>query len=272
MIPDSRKLKRGLKDISPLFSAPQEAEPFSVLGEPPVPGIQCFSLFSQESLRHSRYLSRHLAAQLGTEACPCVAVYIDSSRPGPVREGEQPFWAFSSASSAGYFQEYDLTWEQFQAAFHQRNAFISRAGSSFQNLIVFLDFSYTNLKHVGKILPLLDKWILLMEPSLSSMSETYRIIKTSLLLNRSVEYFVLIQSPASNGSEGVLFEHFSEFMTRRLGVHLNWLGHFQPLDNLQPVLHETALGQLLLKPFESSSTLKEKKELAELIYTFSREK
>ena len=79
MIPDARKLKRGLKDISSFFSDPQEPEPLDVFSQDAAPGIQFFSLLSQESVKRSRFLSRYLGAQLGTEACPCFVIHIDSS-------------------------------------------------------------------------------------------------------------------------------------------------------------------------------------------------
>ena len=269
MIEDSRKLKRGLKDISPLFSDAQENEQEDILIQNSgVPNIQCLSILSREPGEGLGRLSRYLGAHLATENCPFFVIRIVPSLQKMIgkNDGQDPLTV--PAASSGVFQEYHLTWEQYQAAF-KKGLQISKEGF-FQNLTVFLDFPYAHRDYVENILPLLDKWILLMEPTLRSMAETYRMIKTSLLLNRTLEYFVLIQSPSKGGNESFLFEQFSESVTRRLGVHLNWLGHFQSFENGGPFLQEAALNQLLCKPYEFPSNFKEKKGLAELISAFSQ--
>lgn len=269
MMEDSRKLKRGLKDISPLFSNPQESGQGDILVRSGAPDIQCLSLFSQETPEGLRSLRQYLGTRLGTEDCPCFMVRIDSAVPKTNGKGSEQRWAEIPRTPPGFFQEYGLTWEQCQN-FFKKDIASAKAYPSAGGFTVFLDFSYARLDYFEKILPLLDKWILLIEPKLRSLTETYRMIKASLLLNRSLEYFVLIQGPSDSENISVLFEQFSEFVTRRLGVHLNWLGHFQSLENVGPFLQEEAVNQLLLRSYEFSSNFKEKQGLADLISTFSQ--
>ena len=120
--------------------------------------------------------------------------------------------------------------------------------------IIFLDFPFFDSLYSQKIISLLDRLILLVRPDSDSISDAYKMIKACVSQNNFLEYFLVFQGAASDVRAGRFFEKFSEIAGRRLGINLNWLGCLDLQHESEPVLN-----MLLLKP--NNVMTREKKAL-----------
>lgn len=100
--------------------------------------------------------------------------------------------------------------------------------------ILLFDFDYSNPLYFEKIVPVLDQWILLIKPEQESLCEGYKFIKASVPLNRDLEYFIVLNEAAWDDRGILLFEKFSDMVSRRLGLSLHWLGYWDRM-NLEPL-------------------------------------
>jgi len=97
------------------------------------------------------------------------------------------------------------------------------------------------------------------------------MMKSSMALNSHLEYFVLFDKIVDDSQASRLFEKYGEFVSRRLGIHLSWLGSVQLEKGREP-LSRLALDALFM---DSSNMLHsvEKRAVAEYllqIQSFSR--
>lgn len=228
---EPKHLKRGLKDISPLFqsSAPKEPPRLTATTAPGLP-LQSLSVICPESPSESLFFNACLASKMQSQAydCALISVADKSSK-------QKPSSFKNNYSSVKRFQ---ISLGQFEEICHSK----SRSAENFGSSVFFFDFDYANPILLEKMLPILDKWVLLIKPGQESMMEGYKFIKASIPLNSSLEYFIIANGMPSDHSSQ-FFERFSEMVSRRLGVTLHWLGHFDPrfpsaidglvLDNLQ---------------------------------------
>lgn len=239
----SQRLKRGLKDLSPLFGkiAPAVTEKNTTATELDRPSLRCLSVYSAHLSSDSLLLSTFLSSKLANGKTPCFILTLDTS-------GRNVSTPRAAESFGPHVKRLTLTegeWGAFQEGLTRVSEERSSAGASSHEL-VFFDLEYSKLSHFARLIPVLDQCILLLQPTLESFTECYRLIKSTQYFHHRLEYFVLYEgSQSGNGAEAV-FERFSHVISKRLGVNLVWLGHVEWPRQGQP-LHYHLNFQMLLE-------------------------
>jgi hypothetical protein len=130
--------------------------------------------------------------------------------------------------------------------------------------MLFLDFDYENVPQFQKIIPVMDKCLLLVRPQAEAITETYKIIKATRGLNPDLDYYFVYDGFPDDRRGGVLFERFAGMAARRLGVHLVWLGYFH-LGDGQRGIFENLNYELLFLNQKGRTESVEKFLLADLV-------
>ena len=269
---EERKLKRGLKDISPLFS--REREEKTVLVENAESGIQILNVFSPDLAGDSLFLNTYLASQVASRERPCSILsihsrYLERERETEERNGSACGRKSNALESLGaHLKRHTLSWDELEQVWQRPLA--PRLSAQPRAQILFLDFEYSQAPYFERVIPLLDTWILYLEPSLESLSEAYKMIKAASTLNVHLEYFLLFAGKPADKKGDYLYERFSDMAARRLGVSLNWLGSLHLPRGSQAILAELALDRLMMKSFDFSDSC-EKISLAELTHSFMKD-
>lgn len=211
---DSKKLKRGLKDISPLFedrSKPVNRLESSFETFKPVSRPQSISFWSAESSQGRTLLNSKMAARVQSKGCESLLISLKSEIM-PAANLELP---------PGQ-KHYSLSLDQFEIICRSD----LKPVEGFENAVLFFDFDYSNPVHFEKVIPMLDKWILLVGPELESLTEVFRFLKASMPLHKNLEYYFMAQTKDEKIAES-LYEKFSDMVSRRLGIAMNWLGLYE---------------------------------------------
>jgi len=209
---ESRKLKRGLRDISQLFRSKSERAPAK--SEPSLPrASKIVSVISPNNPGDSLFLNTFLASQVEPFQYQCliVSISLDESRVSD----------FSTATERTV-----ISWNQFLSYCHKG---ISENMSHEQNAaLVFIDFEYTHVPEMEKVINLVDKLVILLRPTFESFKEAYKAIKATYYFNREIEYYVIFEGASDDPRGTVILEKLSEMASQYLGVQLIWLGsiHF----------------------------------------------
>lgn len=245
-----KKLARGLKDISPLFS---EGE---VPAAPSSLSIQILSVSSSSMDDDSLLLNTYLASRLASQETPCSLVSLLSRSSGLCS------WRLPSKKSELFgrnIQRHSLYWDEFQdvlAAGARKTPSPGRGGRN-----VFLDFECRHLLYFPNLLMFLDKWVLLLKPATDSMTEGYKMIKAGLTLNPFLECFVLFEAKANPPLDSSIFEKFAALVSKHLKVNLGWLGWLDLKDPDRFFTAELNEDQLQYRPSGSRLSM-EKLNLA----------
>ena len=238
-----QKLKRGLKDISPLFGKPE----FLVEDRPNLPDgkTQCLSVYSANLPGDSLLLSTFLASKLAQPVMPCFILTLQTD---PHEGGQASRSSFLSQgeSYGDYLKRLTLVWEEFDQMCHSGNLKGPvPEGRRESTETLFLEFDHSDLHLFRKLVPLLDKYVLMIQPSLESMTECYRMVKSLLCFNPDLEFYLLFEGSSSDPRGEILFERFSSMVSRRFGTSTSWFGNLDWLRADQP-LHFNLNFQLLL--------------------------
>lgn len=209
----SKKLVRGLKDISPLF---QEEPPHSKISRPLE--LQVLGISSPHYDEDSFFLNAFLASQFTSSEKPISLVSVFSRYSQPPQDLE----AENLASSRSHFHRHCIYWDQLEDVItlapesHDPKRLVSRD--------IFLDFERHHLLYSPRVIRLLDKWVLVMRPTAESLTEGYKMMKAGFAMNPEVEFFIILEGKAQEAQGRVIYEHFSNFIMRHLQVNLGWLG------------------------------------------------
>lgn len=226
MMDDSKKLVRGLKDISSLFSA--------VSGDAPVrrsPEVQVLGVSSPDCDGDSLLLNTFFASQIASPDKPCSLLSV-LPRCSRVSSGSRKG---TSESFGDHLNRYCLYWDELRDLVS--GPFLSRAEGMLQSRDIFLDFEYRHLLHFEKAVSLLDKWVLLLKPTAESLTEGYKMMKVGLALNPQLEFYITLSGKAEVAKGEMVFDRFSDFALRHLEVQLGWLGW---MDLADPARHFSA--------------------------------
>ena len=120
---------------------------------------------------------------------------------------------------------------------------------------------------VQKMIHSLDRCIILLRPTLESLTEGYKIIKSTHALNREIEYFILFEGVHSDARRSFLFERLSGIVSKYLALQINWLGYLQLADGLTGLESNLDLNHLFLKPVRKMASF-EKMMLAKFMSAF----
>ncbi len=249
MIEESRKLKRGLRDVSALFvdearpPAPAEPKRAALLPKPQRP-TQCWTLIRAGESGGRELTRRHfrLAQKLGRVGMPAARLSVISSGLSPNKG------MISPPEESARITPRCMAPEDFEK--------LSGPGQilemfSEHPVIVILDFSLEREELVYKAAAVLDKCVLVVGPSMESLSESYRFIKMASRINRALEYHVLFEGILGEEKGGLFFERFSEIVSKHLGVRLEWLGTLQPgqdIDTLPQISFDSLTEDLWAHP------------------------
>lgn len=259
---DSRKLKRGLRDISPLFSAPsapQTAYSPRILKETIVekPVLQLVSVFHPRYQKNSQILDFWMARHILKSGCQTAVLSIsaesrtDAGRARPV------------------FQEGIAYKSMTLSEFEKICASSVKTDDLPQSSLLFLNFSWLQAAFFRKVIPVLDKTVLWINADLEMLTETYRQLKWMSRQNSKTEFCIAYDGSSGNQSGSAIFEKFSEMVSRNLKIDLSWLGGCEALSQLPSPGMDTLDWEALTQKRGGSLTLSEKRGLADYLMTAS---
>lgn len=256
---DSRKLKRGLRDISPLFAEPQTAYSPQILKETIVekPVLQLVSVFHPRYQKNSQILDFWMARHILQSGYQTAVLSISAeSRTDAGRA--KPVFHEGIAHKSMTLSEFDTIC-----------ASSVKKDDLTQSSILFLNFSWLQAAFFRKVIPVLDKTILWINADLEMLTETYRQLKWLAKQNSKTEFCIAYDGSSGNQNGSVIFEKFSEMVSRNLKIDLSWLGGCEALA--QPSSHgpDTFDWEALAQKREGSLTLSEKRGLADYLMTAS---
>lgn len=226
MMDDPKKLVRGLKDVSSLFHTVSEEVPVHRS-----PEVQVLGVSSPDCDGDSLLLNTFFASQIASaeKACSLLSVLSRSAKVSSGPGNGMP------ESFGDHIERYCLHWDELRNLLSESS--LSRAAGVLQSRDIFLDFEYRHLFHFEKIVSLLDKWVLLLKPTAESLTEGYKMMKVGLALNPQLEFYVTLSGEAEEAKGVMIFDRFSDFVSRYLDVHLGWLGW---MDLSDPARHFSA--------------------------------
>lgn len=232
----TKKLARGLKEISPIFSQ----SPDETVKRPSLE-LQILSISSPEYDGDSFFLNTYFASQIATPHKPCslVTLFPRSLKPSTSVKKDPESFGLN-------LERHWLYWDELRDLLMTPPAVADPY--ALQSRDIFLDFEYRHLIYCEQTIGLLDKWILLLKPTIESITESYKMIKAGIALNPYLEFFVTFEGKPTGDQGTGFFERFSEVVFKNLGIHLGWLGW---LDLSDPDRHFTAVlnaEQLLFQP------------------------
>jgi hypothetical protein len=227
---ESKKLKRGLKELSPLFgTVPQMIIPQSRLR--PETEILTVSVFHPDFPDDSLLSSSSFAGQVNVAGYPAALVLLRSG-------SSNGFEASKNIGLCGHrfslhpdnelpvfsVRQHYLHWTQLDYLSSQSGAELG--GKELHPQVLFMDFDYRYMTYFKRVIPILDKWVLHLRPQTESLNEAYKMLKVSARLNPHLEYYLLFDGSGKDARGDLLYERFSEMVSRRLGLTIGWLGNF----------------------------------------------
>lgn len=205
---EERKLKRGLKDISTLFVddvASAEGESFA---EKPI-FFKCVAVY-QPFKEKIQYAPFRLAKALSEHQIPCTVLSIGRVSSIPPESG---------------VSNVPLDWPAFESLCHKPLPLPENG--KLQSQMVLFNFDDRHPRYLHAIVPILDRWIFLVPPSLDGVMEAYRMMKgTRAITQGLLQYYIIFEGQKGEGEiDSFLFEKFSSLVSDRLGISLVWLGY-----------------------------------------------
>jgi hypothetical protein len=235
---DRRRLKRGLKDISPLFGQSKASESESVPETPGGAETQTVAILNPEFLGDTPALTSWFATEVKGLGSDVTILSLNPQEPDAAREIR------SDSLRQRAVRHLNLSLDQFEGVCRS----LPQAFEKSENGILMFDIDWENILHFEKAVPILDKLILVLNPTLESLSEGYKWIKTSISLNQHLDHYLILSGGEEKAS--MLFERLSAITARRLGIILNSLGSLDSRGKFHKA--ELMMTQLLVKPIANS--------------------
>jgi hypothetical protein len=227
---EPKKLKRGLKELSPLFgTVPQMIVPQNRLRSETE--ILTVSIFHPDFPSDSTLSSSAFAKRINVAGYPSTLVSLRSADSNTNGRPQNRYamnghplsiMAHGDAPVFSVKQHY-LDWNQFDHLSRHSGTELGNKGLHSQ--VLLLDFDYRYMTYFKRIVPILDKWILHLTPKAESLNEAYKMLKVSAVINPHMEYYLLFDGATNDKRGERLFERFSEMVSRRLGLTICWLGN-----------------------------------------------
>lgn len=231
---DRRRLKRGLKDISPLFAQTKPVSPSVSAADNSCAETQTVAILNPEFLGDTPALTSWFASEVKSLGSDVTILSLNA-------QGSETARGSSPERSVRHL---NLNLDQFEGVCRS----LPQAFEKVENGILMFDIDWANIIHFEKAIPILDKLILVMNPTLESITEGYKWIKTSISLNQHLDHYLILSG--GEGKAAVLFERLSEITARRLGIILNSLGSLDINGKFHKA--ELMMTQLLVKPISDS--------------------
>lgn len=220
------KLKRGLSDISPLFSKETEdfrpraqilapAKTLSGSGGPVTPEI-CF-VWSADDEGDAHFLNNFFASKMvANDSSALLMTFEDGDGIASKAVRSEP-WGQS-------LQRICLPAASLEKAFREPSQWSYQQGSEKTKVQIFLEISMKSLLSCPDLIRSLDHVILFLKPNVDSVTETYRKLKRLAAFELKAEVTVLFDADDAGGLPSRLYELFSDFVSRRLSLSMNFLG------------------------------------------------
>ena len=255
---DSRKLKRGLRDISPLFSEPQNAYPPQIIKETirEKKSLQLLSVFHTRYKKKSQILDFWMARHIRETGYQTGVLSLSPDSRTDSRR-ERPIFQEGIAHKS-------MTLSDFEKICSS-----GKTSDLLQSSLLFLNFSWLQAAFFRKVLPVLDKTVLWINADLEMLTESYRQLKWMAKQNSKTEFFIAFDGSSGTVNGSAVFEKFFEMVSRNLGIDLNWLGGCEVFSQMSEKQVDTLDWQALLQKREGSLTLSEKRGLADYLMAAS---
>ncbi len=219
------KLKRGLADISPLFEREEiprvrtrivEPNQTLVMGRKTVSTPEICFIWSEDDEGDAHFLNNFFASKMVRPDSPALLMsfedqpYVVSKNTGP-----EP-WNRS-------LRRIRLPVSRVKEAFNDSNwvpePTLEKTGTQ-----IFLEMSIESLFSCSELVRSLDHVIFFLKPQVDSVTETYRKLKYLTALGMRADVTVLFDADDAGGLPSRLYELFSDFVSKRLSLSMNYLG------------------------------------------------
>lgn len=241
---DSKKLVRGLKDISPIFGVAADEVPAHHSPEVQVLGVSSPDHDGDSLLLNTFFASRLVSPE---KTCSLVSVLSRQSRISLLGKPGMP------ESYGEHLERYCLYWDELRDLIDQPSP--ARSEGVLQSRDIFLDFEYRHLLHFEKALCLLDKWVLLLKPTAESLADGYKMMKAGLVLNPQLEFYITLSGKAEGPKGEMIFDRFSGFVAQHLDVQLGWLGWMDLSDSARHFSEALHTELLRYQPWNAKPSL-----------------
>ncbi|MSR77555.1 MAG: hypothetical protein EXS63_04950 [Candidatus Omnitrophica bacterium] len=233
MIHETRKLQRGLKDISQLFNPSKSSKPekapeasnaaYAIKSEDG--SISCLAIFHPVQPSESRLYCALAASSMASPDRPCTIVSLGKS-PQPLTESNR----FSSR-----FQRVSCSWDQGRFLHYLETEVSESLRQSAKVQLIFLDFQEDIFGEYVNLIKMLDHWIFILQPTSESILECYRHLKRMSSLRLPLSYGFFYEGDRSDPRGEILFDKFSLLVSRHLGLTLTWWGYgMLPKEGREP--------------------------------------
>lgn len=249
-----KRLKRGLRDLSPLF---QRAVPSPVAFEVQFLTV-CVADHEGDSFLANAYVASQVVRQTSLFAS-LVSVASPLNGPTPRSPTLSPSPELLDSRIFRLPLSHQELWTLTQNGSSLKEGFPrTQAKEDFDPFLIFLDFEPSQFRSLARIALLLDRVVLFVQPQVESLREAYRLMKTFWSLNREIDFLLLFRGHLDAETQrGFFFERFSLITSRFLGISPDWLGElaFPDKDHPSLVSREGSSG-LHLEPLLAAEGLR----------------
>ena len=218
------KLTRGLADISPLFEKeeiPQvrtrivESNQILAIGRKFVSTPEIFFIWSEDDESDAHFLNNFFASKM---VAPDVSALLMN-----FEEGANLFKNIGPEPWNRSLHRICLPATRVKEAF-MGSKLISKGIEKKAGPQIFLQMNKETLFSCPELVRSLDHVVFFLKPQVESVTETYRKLKHLTLLGMRADVTVLFDADDAGGLPARLYELFSDFVSRRLSLSMNYLG------------------------------------------------
>jgi len=219
------KLKRGLSEISPLFTKTSRLSdsmvvhepdsvlpPSSLLGQPEI----VFS-WSVDDEADAHFLNNYFASKLVSPHSPGLLITVGTERKQTESVPKSEPWNDS-------LRRLCVPASQINEAFSSKLMTYDGALSFEFGNRIFLEMKMNVLLKSPDLIKSLDRVVLFMHPQVESITETYRKLKKMAACGLSADISIVFDADDAAGLSARVYELFSDFVSKRLSLNSNYLG------------------------------------------------
>lgn len=227
----SKKLKRGLQDLSPLFQTAAQANTDKPVSSGPHPfEVQFLTVCIPDHEGDAFLVNAYVASQIVRSSnlfASLISIAPGMSALPPKTNGALGHLELLNSRISRLGLSHQELWSLTKNIDSEENGVYPESKTSDpSDLLIFLEFEPAHFRSLARIALLLDRLILFVPPEVESLREAYRLCKIFSSLNRDIEFFLLFQERDSLAArEAFLFERFSLITSRFLGASPRWLGN-----------------------------------------------
>lgn len=208
----SAGLKRGLKDISDLFvdtpEAVAESEPLLLEDQ-----VVTIGLYAPQQKAVKNGLSELLAEYMREKDVSLTSLAVSED----IVPASSLSHRYPSVHKAA------IDWNDLKSICEK--PLMRKAQKQSRQHAILFDAEYQMPHFFPTFIPLLDKWIFIIEPDVDSVMDAYKMIKGTSVLNAHLQYYLLFSGPWQAELSELLYDKFAGMLRRHVQADLTWLGH-----------------------------------------------